>query len=486
MTISPPAALLGARAPRYRSVPPAVSSAGEEAVDLLKSAGRPPDDWQADALVDALAEREDGRWASSEVGLVVARQNGKGDILLGKALHSLYLTPVKLILWSAHEFKTVREMFLRVRETIDGCADLSRRVKTIRTSHGEEGVELRDGSRLNFVARSGGSGRGFSPEELLWDEAYALTDDQVAAQMPSTSAQPNPQIWYASSHPLVMSLVLRRICKRGRSGGAGLTYLEWAADKEASLDDRQAWVDANPGYGIRISEESIVRELGSMDPDDFARERLGVVELDEEQVVRAIDLELWKTLVDLKTARPAGPAVAVDTTPDRAFSAIGTGGVARDGRMHVDVLEHRAGTGWVVDEAVKRATELDACAVVLDPTGPAGSFIKEFNKRGFVTEPDKRKRQRQLHILGAREAAQAHGAFVDLANNNRLRHRDRLELNKALAGAKTRPLADAAAWSRKDSSVDISPLVAVTEAAYGFATYGAAEKPKRKPKFAFG
>lgn len=465
-------------------MPPAASSAGREAVELLEAAGRPPDDWQADALEAALGERDDGGWAASEVGLIVPRQDGKGDVLLGKALHSLYLTPVKLILWSAHEFKTAREMFFRVTETIDGCHDLSRRVKSVRTSHGEEGIELRDGSRLNFVARSSGSGRGFSPEELLWDEAYALTDGQVAAQMPSVSAQPNPQIWYASSHPLLLSLVLRRICKRGRAGDASMVYLEWSADPESALDDRAAWAEANPGYGIRISEASILRELGAMDPDDFRRERLGIVNLEDPETEQVIDLELWQTLVDLKAPRPQGPALAVDVTPDRAFAALGTAGRTADGLEHIDVVDHGPGTGWVVDRADQRYDELGACALVIDPTGPAGSLIKALNERGFVTDPGKG--QRQLLILGAREAAQAHGALVDAAVNKRLRHRDRTELNKALAGAKTRPLADAKAWSRKDSSVDISPLVAVTEALFGFASFGTEPpKQKRKAKFAF-
>src|SRR5690554_3371130 len=161
--------------PRFKSVPPAVTSAGQEAIELLEAANRPPDRWQAQALVDIMGEREDGRWAASEAALIVPRQNGKGDVLLGKALHSMFLSPAKLILWSAHEFKTAREMFLRVQETIDGCDALRRLVRRVRTSHGEEGIELNDDTRLGFVARSRGSGRGFSPDELLLDEAFALT-----------------------------------------------------------------------------------------------------------------------------------------------------------------------------------------------------------------------------------------------------------------------------------------------------------------------
>jgi hypothetical protein len=53
-----------------------------------------------------------------------------------------------------------------------------------------------------------------------------------------------------------------------------------------------------------------------------------------------------------------------------------------------------------------------------------------------------------------------------------LRHRGRPELDAAVAGAEQRIVSDSWLWSRKNSSVDISPLVAVTLAA--------AQAPKRR------
>ena len=458
MTISPGS--VRSVAPRYRMIPPRVSSAGAEAVELLESAGRPPDPWQADALDVGLSERADGRWAASEVGLIVPRQNGKGDVELGKALHSMYLSPVKLILWSAHEFKTAREMFLRTRDVIDGCHDLARRVKTVRTSHGEEGIELLDGTRLGFVARSRGSGRGFSPEELILDEAYALTDEQMSAMMPSISAQQNPQVWYGSSHPLAASVVLRRLCRRGRDGGRGLAYVEYSADPAAENDDPAAWADANPFFPHRLSADSIIREVGAMDPDDFRRERLGIVNLDGllEQVIPPA---LWKRLADPLSKALDPVAFAIDTSPDRRATAIGAAGRRADGLLHVEVVEHRSGSGWVVARVLELVARHEPCAVVVDPASPAGAFIADLEKEGV-----------EVLKLSARETAHAHGAFRNDAANNRLRHLNQPELNAALAGAAVRNLSDAQAWSRKDSSVDISPLVAVTAAAYGFAVNG--------------
>jgi hypothetical protein len=94
-------------------------------------------------------------------------------------------------------------------------------------------------------------------------------------------------------------------------------------------------------------------------------------------------------------------------------------------------------------------------AVALDPVGPAGSLLPRLQDAGItVTE------------IGAREHSQACGAFYDLVMARDLRHIDQPQLNAAVAGARKRPLGDAFAWSRKASSVDISPLVAATLAVH--------------------
>jgi hypothetical protein len=151
------------------------------------------------------------------------------------------------------------------------------------------------------------------------------------------------------------------------------------------------------------------------------------------------------------------------------MAAIGTAGRVDD-VTHIDVLDHAPGTGWIADRLVELADEVNACVLVLDPSGPAGALEPDLVERGFSTKPGPS--ERRLHIVSAREYAQACGALVDDIVNDRIRHRNRSELNTAIKGARTRPLADAYAWSRKDSATDISPLEAVTLARHGYATHG--------------
>src|SRR5690606_14930805 len=159
------------------------------------------DPWQAETTCDILAVNKFGLWCSFETCTVCQRQTGKGAIIETIELGGLFLFGERLILHSAHEYKTAQEAFLRIKALIDGCSDLSRHVKAIREANGEQQVILRDGARLRFVARSKGSGRGFSAPRNILDEAYALTRTQLAALLPTMSAMPNPQVNLFSTVP---------------------------------------------------------------------------------------------------------------------------------------------------------------------------------------------------------------------------------------------------------------------------------------------
>ncbi|GIH91952.1 hypothetical protein Psi01_25820 [Planobispora siamensis] len=463
-----------------------MSSAGAEAVELAESAGLILDPWQAFILDGALGERSDGRWSAFEVGVIVSRQNGKGSILEARELAGLFLFGEELILHSAHEFKTAQEAFRRVLGLIQNTPDLDRRVMRVRTSHGEEGVELRSGARLRFVARSTGSGRGFSGDCVILDEAYNLPDASVDALMPTMSARPNPQLWYASSAPdkdIAPCDQLARVRRRGIKGrDRSLFYAEWSIEPHSDrcprdergviactdhddIDDPASWAKANPALGIRISEEHVARELGSMGEKGFTRERLGVGDYPSEGDGWAvIEEDAWMALAD-PASQPVDPvAFALDVTPDRSWGAIGVAGRRADGREHVEVVDHRPGTGWMVARVRDLVQRWQPCALVVDGGGPAGSLIAELEAAGLeVVKPS------------ARDYGQACGAFYDAVvpregNAATLRHLDQAPLTAALAGAAKRTLGDAWAWARRGVSTDISPLVAVTLARWGHAT----------------
>lgn len=457
--------LAGVQQPRVEHVPAYASSAGEEAIDFCDSVGLHLDKWQQHVITHSLGERRDGQWAAFEVAVLVPRQNGKGALLEARELAGLFLFGEQLILHSAHEFKTAQEAFRRVLAHVQNSPELEKRVTRVRTSHGEEGIELRGGARLRFVARSTGSGRGFSGDCVILDEAYNLASDGMSALLPTLSARPNPQIWYTSSAGMETSEQLRRVRERGvNREGKRLAFFEWSAPPDVDLDDREAWAQANPALGIRITEEFVESERDAMDDLGFSRERLGI--WFDPNAMMVIDGRKWAALADQSSQVVDTLVFALDATPDRTGAAIAVAGRRADGIGHVEVVDARRGTGWVVDRAVELQERHKPRAWVLDPASSAGAWLPALQERGI--EPV---------LVTGREFGQACGAlYEDVVENLALRHLDQPQLNAALSGARKGPVGDAWRWHRRDSTVDISPLVAVTLAWHGFRVHGATEE----------
>ena len=80
------------------------------AVGLAALVGVQLGGWQRFAL-EAMLRRVDGHWASFENACVVPRQNGKSVILLVRALAGALLFGERLVIVSAHEWRTVVELF---------------------------------------------------------------------------------------------------------------------------------------------------------------------------------------------------------------------------------------------------------------------------------------------------------------------------------------------------------------------------------------
>ena len=125
----------------------------------------------------------------------------------------------------------------------------------------------------------------------------------------------------------------------------------------------------------------------------------------------------------------------------------------------MEIVEHKPGTGWVVARVNELRKAHRAVAILLDASGPAQALLPAFEDLKIEVKP-----------VNAKEHAQAWGMFFDAVDQATLRHLGTAELTEAITGAVKRPLGDAWGWSRKSSTVDISPLVAVTLAHWGSRT----------------
>lgn len=444
-----------AAAPAWRVVPPSVSSAGDEAIELAASAGLHLDPWQQDAVRDLLGEDADGFWAATTGGLVCPRQNGKGSIIEALELAWLFLFDVELIFHSAHLFATSADAYRRVKFLIQNTPDLHRQVLRYTEAHGQEGIELRSGQRLRFVTRSKSGGRGFPAPVVVLDEAFNLSQQAMAALVPTMAAQPNPFLLLTSSAPIddPCSDVLRQFMRRSRTGEVDRRcYIEFAADPTAGPDEQLR--QANPGYGTRLNDDVIAEEQELLTPEAYRIERLGIVDLDgtTEQVIPIGD---WAACADPKATFDqvaSAPVFAVDVTPDReAWTSIAVAGVRSDGRFYAELIEHARDTGWVPARLAELQSRWGA-RIVADLAGPAMSIEGPCMAAGV-----------RLESVSMREHAQACGLLREATIERRFVHRPDGFLDAAVRGAVKRQMGDGAwLWSRKNSQVVISPLVAVT------------------------
>lgn len=480
--------------PAYLSVPARIGSYGDEAIDLAKAYGRPPDAEQCVAIDAGLSYRAGGRSAALESGYVEPRQNGKtGGIVLPIVMFDLFLLPPDKIVWTAHLFKTARESFQDIVRIVENCDMLRKRVKKITYANGEEAVELLSGAKLEFLARSKGGGRGIGGKRIVMDEALFLPSEAMGALMPTLAARSmtgDPHIMYASSAGVLGSDHLRGLRDRGRKGGdPSLIWVEWCApgswDKPGcdlgpecphtvdtggcSLDDERLWKLANPALGRRISIEYIRSERRALPPEEFGRERLGWF-----TEPAGVDIEnllaKWSDCAD-EESRPSGrPVFFLDAAPGLKSVAIVAAMWRPDGLPHLEVVAYGQGSSW----APARAAELNAHKPldwVIDPGGPAGALLPDLRAVGI----DPRE-------MTSRDLGQACSAFEAAVEAEALRHLNDPVLLRAWKAASKRDLGDGLwAWSRRKSDGDICPLVGATGAYWGLAVTPPPQAPPPKP-----
>lgn len=462
---SSPSAEVGAQLPRVECLPDSWEwSHADDAAFLATAYGLDPDPWQKHILDAWFAENARGKWACTRAGLAVPRQNGKNAVLEIRELYGMVALGEKF-LHTAHEVKTARKAFLRLASFFENerqWPELAALATTIRKTNGQEAIVLSNGGSVEFVARSRGSGRGYTVDVLVLDEAQELTDEQLEALRPTISSAPlkNPQTIQTGTPPPpgTAAEVFERSRGAALAGAKRTAWHEWSIDEaleDVDLDDRELWYATNPSLGIRLSLDVIEDERADMSDDGFARERLGSWK--RTGMVSAIDPFKWARAADEKSSPGDPVAFGVDVTPDRERASIGMAGRRDDGRMHVELVDNHSGTAWVADRLRELADRWKPCAVVVDAGGPANSLIEPLKEAGF-----------EIVEMSTRQITAACGGFYDDLTEGQLAHLGQVELDAAVQSARKRGVGDGAwLWSRRDLT-DISPLVAVTLARQAF------------------
>ena len=359
---------MGSQEPTVRIAPNYQNSDGLKAARLLSVGGLHLDPWQTDILDDWLGKTPSGKWASTTCGGSVPRQNGKTLLLQSRATAGMLLYGEEVI-FTAHLQKTATETFEEMREFFEG-PKIVKQVKEIKTALGREQIILKNGARIKFLARTRNGGRGQHGDLLIIDEAQEIDENAQASFLPAISASLNPQTIYTGTppDPTAPGIVFRGIRKKALDGETKRTsWFEYSVDDIGDVSERERWASCNPALGRRILLSTIESECEQMDPDTFARERLGWWSpVFTQEIEKAIDPEAWNACASMAPKPEGKTAYAVKFASDGSETVLCGAVIPKDGPARVTLIDRKPagyGTKWVADWLNQRYGKA-ACVVI--------------------------------------------------------------------------------------------------------------------------
>ena len=455
--------------PTFSLVPDSVASHWRDVRDLCAAYDLVLDPWQEEVLAIALGERADGTWAASRVGLSVPRQSGKTALFEARELAGLLLYDEKLIIHSAHLVSTALEAFQRIKYYFENFDDLRRQVKRVREGNGDWAVEMVSGSRLLFKARARGSGRGFSADLLMLDEAQILGTREWAAMLPTMSARGNPQAWLAGTPPGPEDdgAAFTKIRDAAKAGDdARLAWAEWSAEHGMDPSKQSLWWRTNPGMEFgRPAFESVEDEFHSMDADTFARERLG--RWDQKVVgASAFKKSAWDVLAGVKPDGDGLVSYGVKFTADGSGVGLGAAHKFPDGRLFVEPIRQAnlgEGIEWLVDYLSDRHAE--AAQIVVDGKAGVGYLVNALRDAGV--------RNKKLVVVPTLDQVlAAHAMFEQEFVRGGFTHPGVAAFDDQVLAAVKRPIGKSGGfgWAHEADEGTVVSLDAVTLALWGVKT----------------
>ncbi|MGW5578723.1 terminase large subunit domain-containing protein [Micromonospora chokoriensis] len=495
--------LTGAQEPNRWHCPTYTETSGDEAIEFVEDKlGFSLHPWQRFILRNMFGESFDTRlriwkWVASVVGVVIPRQNGKSFLIDIIILIGLFVFGERIVL-TAQNRDTATRSFNRIVELLKrpDLAALRSEIKKISLRSGDEYIEMNNGGIFYVKTRGPDSARGLDAiDRLIMDEAYDVTEDDLAAVLPTVLAAPNPQVCYFSTPPRrgVAGAPFSRLRERGEAKEDDVAWFAWglerkSIDEKIDTSDRKLWALTNPSMNLPrgMPEANLAILHGDLSQADFECECLGIWPLKSNASL--LTVAAWEAIKDEDSITPDPVALAVDISPDRSMACIVAYSVEyRDDKPFMgrtEVVAYEDSTDWIVPRLVDLKERINPVTIVVDPMGPAGSLILPLNKAG-ITESEDREKPRYGDLLVVRngfEVSAACAQLVDAVRQKTFRHPGDPILTMAVANAIPRNMPGGGfAWDRRKPQVDISPLVATTNALWGYESRAHLVKRKSSP-----
>lgn len=406
---------MGSQEPCERIAPPCASCDAPDAIRLLRAGGIIPDPWQADILTDWMGRDAAGRWAAPSCGGSVPRQNGKSLLVQGRSIAGMLMLGESVI-YTAHLQKTATETFEEMRDFFEG-AKLRRQIADIKNALGREQILLKSGGRIKFLARTRNGGRGQHGDLLIFDEAQELDDTAQGSFLPAISASLNPQTIYVGTPPGpdVTATVFRQLRRRALEGESKRTaWFEFSVPDIGDIHDKTRWAATNPALGRRIQLSTIEGEAEQLDPDTFARERLGWWSPEPtQQTDYALDKAAWDKCASNEEKPEGKTAYGIKFAADGSAVCLCGAVLPRSGPARISLLELQPGgrgVAWLADWLNQRYGQ--AGCVVIDGHGGADVLVDRIR--------DTWKAKNAVVRPSAKEVVAAAGLLVNAVNEGSL------------------------------------------------------------------
>ena len=428
-------------------------------------------EWQRFVCIHGHKVRADGRWAHSELGLIMARQQGKSTLMMLRILTGMFVWGEGLQLASAHRLTTSLETFRQIVGLIETHPKLEKEVKKIRWQHGAEEIEL-FGNRRFVVKAANNAARGLSkPETIHLDELREYKDEDAWSSMRySMMAAKNPQVWIYSSAGDQHSVILNKLRERALASATTndpIGWFEWSAEPDAPIllpsgeMNWSAFAQANPSLGITIHPDNLRAVIN--DPPDIVRTEVLAQWVDT--INSAIDAQKWAmcqidaVLLDPEQATWLG----LDLSPDRKFGALVAAQRLSGERFYIQLLHT-----WSNDYS------LNDLAVAND----IAPYVRKYNTQTVAYS--KRTSQAvasrlssagiQVTDMDGAIYAESCDRWLGAINSHRLQHSGQEELTQQTLSAAKLPFGDGS-WiiGRRASRVAVCASVASALVTY-FAT----------------
>ena len=375
--------------PTYEAnIPESLSGDGEMAARLASAYFGEPMPWQPHLLDVMLARDERDKFIAKTMGISVPRQNGKSWVVRARCFYGA-LNGEK-ILYTCQHGDTSDEMFQKLAEPFEDEdePELHALLKTVRKTNGQQAIRLNNGGLIRFTTRTDSLARGKTYDVLIYDEAQDLTNSQQAASLPAISAgaKHNPQTIYLGTPPAPENkgTVFRDLHDAVHDGRSEMAWVEWAASEIGDKTDRARWYECNPSLGTLIDISTVEGECQQMQPDVFARERLGWWSPVGGVQNVALDGSKW-----LECQRDAGTtegklAFGVKFTADGGTVAISWARAVKGGGSYVELYDVQGaggGTANIADMLLRNKDEI--AAVCIDGKTGAAALVQRLHDGRF-------------------------------------------------------------------------------------------------------